>query len=176
MWVKTPVQTVRADFPHTAYRWSVRMRRYADTRTDGPSPRLSTSVTPSRRAAAGGLHPRADWPHPQSMLRVARFDTELTPSGVIGTGPAGHAPRVAARSTRPEQGSFPPAALFVAAITSTTTPSDSRCARLDFAIGLYESLGPDQGGADGPLVFRSSPCTRAAPHTPPRPAIRVPPD
>ena len=33
------------------------------------------------------------------------------------------------------QGSFPPAALFVVAIVGTTTPSDSRCAALDFAFG-----------------------------------------
>ncbi len=64
-------------------------------------------------------------------------------------------------------------AFFVATICGTTTPSDSRCARLDFAFGLYEARCPDGGGADGPLVFRSSPCTRAAPPTPPRPAARL---
>jgi CheY-like chemotaxis protein len=32
---------------------------------------------------------------------------------------------------------------------------------------------PDPGRADGPLVFRSAPCTRAAPFTPPRPDARV---
>jgi len=82
---------VRADFPHTAYRWSVRIRRYANAWTAKPSLRLLTGVTPSRRAAEGGRHPCADWPHPQSMLRVARFDAERRLSGVIGTGPAGHA-------------------------------------------------------------------------------------
>ena len=49
----------------------------------------------------------------------------------------------------------------------------------------HDSLSPsaytrrscrDDGGADGPLVFRSAPCTRAAPSTPPRPATRGPPD
>ena len=63
-----------------------------------------------------------------------------------------------------------PLALFVARLDATTIPSDARCARLAFAVGLYESRCPDPGGADGPLVFRSSPCTRAAPPTPPRPA------
>src|SRR5436190_23505160 len=43
------------------------------------------------------------------------------------------------------QGSFPPVALFVAAIAGTTIPSDSRCARCDLAIGLYASLCPDVG-------------------------------
>ena len=75
----------------------------------------------------------------------------------------------------PPQGSFPPAALFVAAIRGTTTPSDARCARLAFAVGLYEARCPDPGRADGPLVFRSSPCTRAAPSTPPRPAAQSSP-
>jgi len=55
-------------------------------------------------------------------------------------------------------------------------PSDARCAALDFALGLYEPRCPDQDRADGPLVFRSSPCPRAAPCTPPRPPARVPPD
>ena len=31
---------------------------------------------------------------------------------------------------------------------------------------------PDKGRADGPLVFRTCPCTRAAPHTPPEPPAR----
>ena len=38
---------------------------------------------------------------------------------------------------------------------------------LAFTVGLYEPRGPDPGCADGPLVFRSPPCTRAAPSTPP---------
>jgi len=84
--------------------------------------------------------------------------------------------RVAARSTEPPQGPFPPAALFVAAIDSTTIPSDSRCAPLDFAFGLYEPVCPDTGRTDGPLVFHTAPCTRAAPHTPPRPSAPVAPE
>jgi hypothetical protein len=43
---------------------------------------------------------------------------------------------------------------------------------LDFALGLYERACPDKGRADGPLVFRSCPCTRAAPHTPPQSPAR----
>jgi hypothetical protein len=49
----------------------------------------------------------------------------------------------------------------------TTIPSDSRCAVLDFAFGLYELPCRDRDCADGSLVFRASPGTRAAPHTPP---------
>ena len=49
----------------------------------------------------------------------------------------------------------------------TTIPSDSRCAVLAFALGLYDSPCHDNGRADGSLVFRSSPETRATPLTPP---------
>src|SRR5438045_960884 len=51
--------------------------------------------------------------------------------------------RVLAPSTGPPQGPFPPAALFVAAIRGTTTPSDARCRALTFTIGLYEARDPD---------------------------------
>src|SRR5437773_4194701 len=84
--------------------------------------------------------------------------------------------RVLALSTLPPQGPFAPPALFVAGLVTTMVPSDSRCAALAFATGLYEPRCRDDGCADGPLVFRSAPCTRAAPHTPPRPAARTPPD
>src|SRR5229473_2604508 len=72
--------------------------------------------------------------------------------------------------TLPPQGPFPPAALFVATITGTTVPSDSRCTALAFAFGLYESPCRDHGRTDGSLLFRSNPCSRAAPHTPEGPA------
>src|SRR6266853_4213364 len=83
-----------------------------------------------------------------------------------------------APSARSPQGPFPPAALFVTAfvpvlnrtVCGTSIPSDSRCTALDFAVGLYEPPRPDTGGADGSLVFRTSPDTRAAPRTPPEPS------
>ena len=84
--------------------------------------------------------------------------------------------RVLAPPTCSPQGPFPPAALFVAAIHSTTAPSDSRCAALAFTLGLYEPRCPDTGCTDGSLVFRSPPCPRAAPPTPPRSRSRTPPD
>src|SRR5258708_7795455 len=84
--------------------------------------------------------------------------------------------RVLALPTLPPQGPFAPPALFVAGLVTTVVPSDSRCAALAFAVGLYEPRCRDNGCADGPLVFRSSPCTRAAPPPPPRPAVRTPPD
>ena len=51
------------------------------------------------------------------------------------------------------------------------TPSDSRCAPLAFAFGLYERSCPDQGGADGSLTFRLEPCARAAPYAPAGPTV-----
>jgi hypothetical protein len=84
--------------------------------------------------------------------------------------------RVPAPETRPECGPFPPAALFCAAIVGTTTRSDSRCTARDFASGLYARPCPDEGGADESLLFRDSPCSRAAPHTPVSPSSRRPPD
>src|SRR5438132_12317596 len=77
-------------------------------------------------------------------------------------------------SARLPQGPFPPATLFVVAIDGTTIPSDSRCAALDFALGLYEAPCRDDGDADGSLVFRTAPCTRAAPSTPVGPSTRSP--
>lgn len=87
--------------------------------------------------------------------------------------------RLPASLARPPQGPFPPAALFFTAfvsvlratVFSTTIPSDSRCAALNFAFGLYEPLFPDEGCADGSLVFRPSPDTHAAPSTPPESTI-----
>jgi len=51
-------------------------------------------------------------------------------------------------------------------------PSDFRCAVLAFVLDLYEAPGRDGGCADGSLVFRGDPCTRAATRTPPRPPAR----
>jgi len=48
------------------------------------------------------------------------------------------------------------------------TPSDFRCALAPLALGLLVPASRDCGGADGSLVFRDDPCTRAAPRTPPR--------
>ena len=45
-------------------------------------------------------------------------------------------------------------------------PSDFRCAVLDFVVDLYEAPCRDGGCADGSLVFRGDPCTRAATRTP----------
>lgn len=71
------------------------------------------------------------------------------------------------------KGPFPPAALCRTAGRLGSRldgqyyyPSDSRCAGLDFALGSYEYARPDPGRADGPLVFRATVRTRAAPPYP----------
>src|SRR3954466_407382 len=107
----------------------------------------------------------------------------LRPPGSLGPLLAAIPSRLPAPSTRPPQGPFPPAALFCTAfvrearapLSGTTIPSDSRCAAADFAFGLYGAVCPDVGRADGPLVFRTAPCTRAAPPTPPEPSTRFGP-
>ena len=48
------------------------------------------------------------------------------------------------------------------------TPSDFRFPAGDFAFDLYAEPCPDLGWEDGPLLFRTSPCTRATVPTPRR--------
>src|SRR5215207_718595 len=84
--------------------------------------------------------------------------------------------RVLAGPTLPPQGPFAPPALFVTGLVTTTVPSDSRCAALAFADGLYEPRCRDAGCTDGPLVFRPTPCPRAALLTPPSSCARTSPD
>ncbi len=100
------------------------------------------------------------------------LSTGLRRSGWLGPLVAAIPSRLPASSTSTPQGSFAPIALFCATIATTTIPSDSRCAALAFALGLYEPPCRDCGCADGPLVFRTAPCTRAAPTTPPRTEAR----
>jgi hypothetical protein len=70
---------------------------------------------------------------------------------------AGMPSRLPPPTARSPQGPFPTPALCCAGIDGTTTPSDSRCAATAFAFGLCGAPGPDEGGTDGSLVFRTSP-------------------
>ena len=81
----------------------------------------------------------------------------VRPRGWLGPDLPAMPSRLPPPPTRPPQGPFPPAALFFAPIAGTTAPSDSRCAALAFAFGLYEPPCRDDGDADGPPVFRTSP-------------------
>ena len=113
-----------------------------------PPPCFPQDVTPvdavvQRMEASSRLPLGRD---PQSALQLSHFVDGLAPAGVVGTGLAGHALALTSlRRHRPPQGPFPPAALFVAAIVGTTIPSDSRCAALAFAFGLYEPRLPRPG-------------------------------
>src|SRR5713226_8590558 len=92
------------------------------------------------------------------------------PRGLLGPDWPAMPSRLPPPPARPPQGPFPPAALFVATITGTTVPSDSRCAAPDFTFGLFGLPCLDPGRPDGPLLFRPDPCSRAAPRTPEGPA------
>jgi len=72
---------------------------------------------------------------------------------------------------------FAPGAFFCAPIFTTTTSSACRSAACifparetseRFTSGLFACACGDDRCADGSLVFRVSPCTRAASNTPPR--------
>ena len=58
--------------------------------------------------------------------------------------------------------------------THTTATSDARCPPKAFTIGLYPWSLPDAGQADGPLLFPTELCARAAPRTPEGPAELTP--
>src|SRR5262245_39753915 len=98
-----------------------------------------------------------------ALCSCLTLSTGGRPSGWLGPDPPAMPSRLPALCTYPPQGAFPPVALFVATIASTTRPSDSRSAALDFAVGLYEPPCCDDSSRDGPLMFRTPLCTRAAP-------------
>jgi len=75
-----------------------------------------------------------------------------------------------------EEGARPGRSLTRVQLATVALHQQTRCAAPAFAIGLYESRCPDLGRADGPLVFRSSPCPRAALPTPPSSRARTSPD
>ena len=141
-----------------------------------PLPRLPQDVTP-----VDAVIQRVETPtrrplgrHPQPALELSHFVRGSRPRGWLGPVLPAMPSRLPPPPTRPPQGPFPPAALFVTAIAGTTIPSDSRCAALAFAFGLYGPPRRDHGRADGSLLFRTAPCTRAAPPTPPGPPALAP--
>ena len=143
-------------------------RRHASQRTS--SLQIRSIRAWKRRSGdrlAAAHRRRCNW---RTLSRGIRRSGELGP--VLPAMPS----RVLATTPCPPQGPFPPAAFCCTALRSTMAPSDSRCAAPAFTFGLCESRRPDLGRADGPLVFRPSPCPRAAPHTPPRPPACAPPD
>ena len=85
------------------------------------------------------------------------LSTGLRPRGKLGPVLPAMPSRLPPSTAPSPQGPFPPVALFVAALTGTTVPSDSRCTRRDFTVGLYAPPCPDEGCADGSLLFHTEP-------------------
>ena len=77
---------------------------------------------------------------------VALCRSGLRPRGELGPVLPAMPSRLPLRSTRPPPGPLPSGRVIRARPSSgTTTPSDSRCAALDFVLGLYEPPCPDDG-------------------------------
>ena len=133
-----------------------------------PPPCLPQDVTPvdpiqqGMEAALRGSLGR----DPQSTLQLAHFVHRQGPMRGSGSGRAGQALARPCALDVPTAGALPSRRVIRRDDPRYTTPSDARCPALVFAIGLYEPRCPDSDWTDGPLVFRSSPCTRAAPSYP----------
>jgi hypothetical protein len=162
----TPHQTVRADFPHTASRCPSGAA-LCRPRMQPPPCRLEdvTSPDPIQQGMEAALRGPLGR-DPESALPLAHFvDHRVT--GVIG--PSGHA------LARPSAADL---------ITAGALPSRDVVRRRDrqyydplrlplrpraISPSAYtHDVAPTPGCADGSLVFRSPPCPRAAPLTPPR--------
>ena len=90
---RTPIQTVHADFPHTASQWSLRSPHYANPGHRARRHAIQGEVSPPD-AVHRGVEATVRGPlgrDPQSTLQLARFDSGLPPTGGVGTGLAGHA-------------------------------------------------------------------------------------
>lgn len=156
----------------------LRHLRPREDQHSGPSPRAPQHARPgcARRLsrAGSGAAAYSAWkrrPGDRLAPRTAgvscrTLSTGIGPRGYLGPDLPATPSRLPPPPARPPRGPFPPTGLFVAAISSTTVPSDSRCAAPDFGFGLYGPPRRDRGRADGSLLSRASPCSRAAPHTP----------
>ena len=139
-----------------------------------PPPRLLEDVTPP-----DPIHQGVEAPlrgslgrDPESALQLAHFVGGRMPTGVIGTGPAGHALARACSVNVTTAGTLPSSRVVRREARRYYDPLGLPLRTTRFRRRLIRARCPDSGRADGPLVFRSSPCTRAAPPTPPRPATR----
>ncbi len=125
------------------------------------------------RTAHGSDVPGAAWPrHPVGLGVVALCPWAFAPGGGWTESPRS-CPRAYLRNQHDHrrglslplrssaQRSFPQLALRSSVLWPPRTP---RCAAADFAFGLYGAPCPDEGRADGSPVFRTSPCSRAAPY------------
>ena len=136
-----------------------------------PPPRLPEDVIPPdpvhqrMEAALRGSLGR----DPEAALQLAHFVDGRAPIGVVGTGPAGHALTLTCSTTVTTAGTLPSARVVRREPRHYYDPLGLPLRRARFRLRLIRAACPDSGCADGSLVFRSSPCTRAAPPTPPGP-------
>ena len=106
---------------------------------------------------------------PESALQLAHVVGGQAPTGGVGSGLAGHALARPCVSDVITAGALPSCGVIRRGDRTVRRPPLTPAAPpRDFAIGLYAPRCPDLGRADGSLVFRPAPCTRAAPPTPPR--------
>ncbi len=92
----------------------------------------------------------------QPALQFSHFVARPTAAGVVRSGPAGHSLALTCSSGVTTPGTLPSVRVVRHDHRRYYDPSDSRCAALDFAFGLYEPPCRDDGCADGSLVFRTS--------------------
>jgi hypothetical protein len=96
------------------------------------------------------------------------------PAGVVGPGGPGHALMLTLATSMIKVRALPSRRVLLHADHRYYDPLGLRCPPADFTIGLYRGSLPDAGQADGSLLFRTRPCTRAAFRTPRRPSRLTP--
>ena len=126
-----------------------------------PLPCFPQDVTPRRcgHTAHGSGAPGAAWPRPTvgvAIVALCRRDCVHRGDWNRSCRPCPRACLLGRHAHRRDPSL--PSRYSSRGLVTTTIPSDSRCAALAFALGLYEPRCRDDGCADGPLVFRSSPC------------------
>ena len=162
----TPHQTVRADFPHTASRCPSGAALCRPRILPPPGHLEDVTppdpIQPGMEAALRGPLGR----HPESALQLAHVvDHRVT--GVIG--PCGHALARPSAADMITAGALPSRDVLPRRDRQYDDPLRLPLRPRAISPSAYtRGRCPDSGCADGSLVFRSPPCPRATPHTPPR--------
>ena len=144
-----------------------RPRPRHDSLAPAPTPPTARHLCGYGQTGRGNADPKTAWPQPIACVEVVArspvaaaatpVDGPRWPAGVVGPGGPGHALALTSSAARDQsRGPSLPARLLTP-ISGTTTPSDSRCAPLDFTIGLYDRSLARRGCADGSLLFRTRP-------------------
>ena len=104
---------------------------------------------------------------------ISLAGTADEPAGVVGSGHADHALTLTSTARMIKAGVLRSWRVYLDADPTTTTPSDSRCPPLDFAIGLYERSSLTRLDRRVSLV-PIRPYARASLHTPQGPTAPDP--